>query len=112
MLKKPEANQKAALAGLVASLLLQEGGIKIALSSVTQKALRSTAFVLAPPDGLEQATYWLTGKAGNFPVFADFVLSILYNEIEAVSISESVNLFEKSAEAIARVRPTASNARH
>ena len=51
VLKKAEAEQKAALADLVASLLLQEGGIKIALSSVTQKALRSSVLVFAPPIG-------------------------------------------------------------
>ncbi|MCX7037777.1 MAG: hypothetical protein NT005_01345 [Spirochaetes bacterium] len=56
VLKKPADEKKAALAGLIASLLLQEGGIKIALSSVNQKALRSTSFVFAPPAGLEPAT--------------------------------------------------------
>ena len=56
VLKKTEAEQKAALAGLIASFLLQEGGIKIALSSVNQKALRSSVLVFAPPAGLEPAT--------------------------------------------------------
>jgi site-specific DNA recombinase len=50
VLKKYEDERKTGLAGLISSLLLQEGGIKIALSSVNQKALRSTAFVSAPPD--------------------------------------------------------------
>ena len=56
ILKKHEDEKKAALADLIASLLLHEGGIKIALSSVNQKALRSTAFVFAPPAGLEPTT--------------------------------------------------------
>ena len=56
VLKKSKDEKKPALAALIASLLLQEGGIKIALSSVNQKALRSTAFVFAPPAGLEPAT--------------------------------------------------------
>jgi site-specific DNA recombinase len=56
VLKKTEIEQKAAFADLVASLLLQEGGIKIALSSVNQKALRSSVLVFAPPAGLEPAT--------------------------------------------------------
>ena len=56
MLKKTEAEQKAAFADLVASLLLQEGGIKIALSSVGQRAPRSSVLVFAPPAGLEPAT--------------------------------------------------------
>ena len=49
MLKKTEAEQKAVFADLVASLLLLDGGIKIALSSVNQKALRSSVLVFAPP---------------------------------------------------------------
>ncbi len=56
MLKKPEDENKPALAALIASLLLEEGGIKIALSGVTQKVPRSSVFVLAPPDGLERAS--------------------------------------------------------
>jgi hypothetical protein len=48
--KKTEAEQKAALAELVASLLLQEGGIKIALSGLNQRALRSSVLVFAPPN--------------------------------------------------------------
>ncbi|MGA2642916.1 MAG: hypothetical protein ABSG21_18655 [Spirochaetia bacterium] len=47
-LKKPEGEKKAALAGLVASLPpLLEGSIKKALSSVSQKALRSSVLVFA-----------------------------------------------------------------
>ncbi len=60
MLKKPEDEKKPALAALISSLLLQEGGIKIALSSVNRKALRSSVFVFAPPDGLEPPTGSLT----------------------------------------------------
>jgi site-specific DNA recombinase len=56
VLKNPETEKKPAIAGLVASLLLQEGGIKIALSSMNQKALRSSVLVFAPPAGLEPAT--------------------------------------------------------
>jgi site-specific DNA recombinase len=55
-LKKPEDERKTGLAGLIASLLLQEEGIKTALSSVNQKALRSSVLVFAPPAGLEPAT--------------------------------------------------------
>ena len=51
VLKKPADEKKPALAGLIASLLLQEGGIKIALSSVNQKALHSSVLVFAPPIG-------------------------------------------------------------
>lgn len=60
VLKKTEVEQKVALAGLVASLLLQEGGIKAALSSLGQRALRSSVLVFAPPAGLEPATHGLT----------------------------------------------------
>jgi len=56
VLRKTEAEQKASLADLIVSLLLQEGGIKIALSSVNQKALRSSVLVFAPPAGLEPTT--------------------------------------------------------
>ena len=51
VLKKHEDERKIALRGMLSSLLLQEGGIKIALSSVTQKALRSSVLVSAPPIG-------------------------------------------------------------
>jgi site-specific DNA recombinase len=51
VLNKQETEKKPALADLVASLLLQEGGIKIALSGVNQKALRSSVLVFAPPIG-------------------------------------------------------------
>ena len=50
VLKKTETEQKATFADLVTSLLLQDGGIKIALSSVNQKALRSSVLVFAPPN--------------------------------------------------------------
>jgi site-specific DNA recombinase len=56
VLKKPADEKKTALRGLVASLLLEDEGIKIALSAVRQKALRSSVFVFAPPDGLEPPT--------------------------------------------------------
>jgi site-specific DNA recombinase len=55
-LKKPEDEKKPAFAALIASLLLQEEGIKIALSGMNQKALRSSVLVFAPPAGLEPAT--------------------------------------------------------
>jgi site-specific DNA recombinase len=56
VLKKPKDEEKQALASLISSLLLHEAGLKIALSSVTQKALRSSMLVSAPPAGLEPAT--------------------------------------------------------
>jgi DNA invertase Pin-like site-specific DNA recombinase len=56
VLDKKVDERKTTLSGLIASLLLQEGGIKIALSSVNQKALRSSVLVSAPPAGLEPAT--------------------------------------------------------
>jgi hypothetical protein len=56
VLKKTDAEQKAAFADLVTSLLMQEEGIKIALSSVNQRALCSSVLVFAPPAGLEPAT--------------------------------------------------------
>jgi len=51
VLCKHEDERKTALAGLITSLLLEEGGIKIALSGVNQKALRSSVLVFAPPLG-------------------------------------------------------------
>ncbi len=56
VLRKDGHERKTALVGLIASLLQEEGGIKIALSSVNQKALRSSVFLSAPPAGLEPAT--------------------------------------------------------
>lgn len=48
-LRQREDEQKTALTGLISSFQLLEGGIKIALSSVSQKALRSSVLVFAPP---------------------------------------------------------------
>jgi hypothetical protein len=56
VLKKTGDDRKIALAGLIASLLLQEGSIKIALSSVNQKALRSSVLVFAR--GAEAESNW------------------------------------------------------
>jgi hypothetical protein len=51
VLVHPDSKKKAALAGLIAFLLLQEGGIKVALSSVNQKTLRSSVWSSLPrPD--------------------------------------------------------------
>ena len=46
-----ESGQKMVPQGLIASLLLQEGGVKIALSSITRKAPCSSVFVPSPPIG-------------------------------------------------------------
>ncbi|HET6486818.1 MAG TPA: hypothetical protein VFH83_10390, partial [Spirochaetia bacterium] len=55
-LKRPEPEMKPALAELVSSLLLEDGQIKIALSSRNQRALHSSLFAPSPPAGLEPAT--------------------------------------------------------
>ena len=51
---------KNAFKDLLASLILEETAVKIALSCVNKKALCSSVFASAPPHGLEPRTWWLT----------------------------------------------------
>jgi hypothetical protein len=106
VLKKPEADQKAALADLVNSLLLQDGGIKIALSGVSQKALRSSVLVFAPPAGLEPATGRLTRR---IPGLIEDTLGLQPRSGQRGRLVAAKDHCRPLASASASTRPTAEN---